>query len=324
MKYSVIVPAYQAENTILRCLDSLLAGIRSDTEIIVVSDGSTDRTDEICSAYAERIPQIRYFRKPNGGVSSARNLGLSHACGEYVMFVDSDDYVAADYFSAIDAHLSDDCDFLMFGKSVFDGNVTRDYPLCNYAADTPQKTAAFLSRTLRRQELNAPFTKVFRRKILLEHGIRFDDRLSIGEDNVFVVQYMVHARNAAFFRQPLYIMSIENGQSLSRKKRCDLCDQVLLEHQLLFEAVEDSAFRTVLKKAVSFSYHRSAYTVIRELRKFDYSRQQRLARIREICRRYAARKDCAGYSLWHWLLSLPIRLEMAELIDFVLRRKRLK
>ena len=103
MKYSVIIPAYQAENTIARCLDSLLAGIRNDAEILIVNDGSNDRTEEICLDYASRYPRIRYFLQEHRGVSAARNLALDHACGEYIMFVDSDDYVFGEYFPVIDA-----------------------------------------------------------------------------------------------------------------------------------------------------------------------------------------------------------------------------
>lgn len=321
MKYSVIIPAYQAENTIMRCLDSLLAGIRNDVEILIVNDGSTDRTGEICMNYADRCSQIRYFLQDHGGVSAARNLALEHSTGEYIMFVDSDDYVKREYFRVIDDHISGNVDFLMFGNAVYDGHRTRSYPLCDQRADNPRDTADFLCKALTSQKLNALFTKVFRRSLLEAHGIRFDERLHIGEDKVFVVQYMIHARNAAFIRDPLYTMSVENDNSLSRKKREKLCDHILLEHQLLFDIVERSNYPDVLKRAVSYSYHRSAYSVIRELRKFDHTRSQRLQQTGMICRRYAQKKDLSYYSLQHWLISIPIRLKMAGFIDFVLERK---
>lgn len=324
MKYSVIIPAYQAEKTIARCLDSLLAGIRNDVEILLVNDGSTDRTESICMAYVDRWPQIRCISQSHTGVSGARNLALDYAVGEYVLFVDSDDYVSADYFAVIDRHLSDCVDFMMFGRAVFDGSATRVYPLCDRRMDNPGDTMKLLSKAMIHQELNALYTKVFRRCVLLEYGIRFDERLPIGEDKVFVVQYLVHARNAVLVRDPLYTVSVENAQSLSRKKREDLCDHILLEHELLFQVASDAASPGALMRAVQFSYFRSAYSVIRELRKFGYSRERRLELTRQVCRRFAARKDGVWYGLHHWLLSVPIRLEMVELIDFLLRRKRLK
>lgn len=322
MKYSVIIPAYQAEKTISRCLDSLLAGIRDDTEILVINDGSTDRTHEICMDYAEKYGCILYFRQLNKGVSAARNVGLSHACGEYILFVDSDDFVSPGLFAEVDQKIFAECDFMMFGSAVFDGTKTRKRPLRNGVIHTPQDMQKFICKYLIRQRLNAPFAKVFRRQILVDHDIRFDERLPIGEDKVFVVQYLVHARNAVMIREPLYTLSVENKRSLSQKQRKDICDHILLEHQLLFEAAKQYDYRSQLKKAVCYSYDRSAYTVMRELHKFDYSRQQRQKQTRQICRRYAQYRECVYWSLWHWLMSLPLRLQMAGLIDFLLRKKR--
>ena len=93
MKYSVIIPVYNSEKTIKRCIDSITLQNRSDVEIIVINDGSTDESESICKALQNEHENIIYIHQENGGVSSARNLGLSVATGEFVMFVDSDDYV---------------------------------------------------------------------------------------------------------------------------------------------------------------------------------------------------------------------------------------
>ena len=100
-RYSVIVPIYNAESTLLHCIDSLVKQPIADYELILVNDGSTDRSGDICWDYAARYPQIRYFQKENGGVSSARNLGLERAKGEYILFVDSDDYVEPDMYERL-------------------------------------------------------------------------------------------------------------------------------------------------------------------------------------------------------------------------------
>ena len=98
MKYSVIIPAYNSEKTIKRCIGSIALQDRSDVEIIVINDGSTDETDGICKALQTEHNNIIYVCKENGGVSSARNTGFSVATGEFGMFVDSDDYVDAKCF----------------------------------------------------------------------------------------------------------------------------------------------------------------------------------------------------------------------------------
>ena len=95
---SVIVPVYKAEKYIERCVESILSQTYGDLELIVVEDGSPDRSGELCDSLGGTDSRIRVVHKENGGVSSARNLGLSVANGEFVMFVDSDDYVDNKYF----------------------------------------------------------------------------------------------------------------------------------------------------------------------------------------------------------------------------------
>ena len=98
---SVIIPVYNAEPYLNRCIDSVLASAYSDFEIILVNDGSTDRSPDICRAYAENDIRVVFLSQENRGVSSARNLGLEAARGEWIVFLDSDDFITDDYLSQI-------------------------------------------------------------------------------------------------------------------------------------------------------------------------------------------------------------------------------
>lgn len=98
MKVSVIVPVYNMSKYLAKCLDSLLAQTLEDLEIIVVNDGSTDNSQEIIDEYVQKSEKIKAFEKPNGGLSDARNFGLEKAVGQYIGFVDSDDFVSAEMF----------------------------------------------------------------------------------------------------------------------------------------------------------------------------------------------------------------------------------
>lgn len=95
-KVSIIVPVYKAEKYIKRCVDSIIAQTFSDWELLLIDDGSPDRSGEIIEDYAKADARVRVFHKENGGVSSARNLGLDNAQGEYLTFVDADDWIDAD------------------------------------------------------------------------------------------------------------------------------------------------------------------------------------------------------------------------------------
>ena len=91
---SVIIPVYKVERYLPRCIDSILSQTYKNIELLLIDDGSPDSSGDICDEYAEKDPRVRMFHKENGGVSSARNLGLDEAKGDYIGFVDSDDYIA--------------------------------------------------------------------------------------------------------------------------------------------------------------------------------------------------------------------------------------
>lgn len=324
IRYSVIIPAYNAEKTIRRCLDSLVSIIRDDVELLVINDGSGDRTGEICQEYAERYSNVRYFYKENGGVSSARNMGLDEAAGEYILFVDSDDFVTEEYFRIFDTSLKRNPDFAVSGRYIFDGREMIPQAPGNCAVYTSDETAVILSKALRQQLLNSPVSKAFRRSLIEKDKIRFDSRLPIGEDKVFVIQYIMGISSLVINSKSIYVISTENEESLSRKKRENLCDYILLEHKLLFQAVKESSLEKRNKKrymkALYFSYYRSAYTVIAEIYKFTYSRNERLKKIRRICKKYNAQMKKIAPDIKVVLAAFPVYTKAALLIDIILCR----
>jgi glycosyltransferase involved in cell wall biosynthesis len=121
---SVIVPVYNAEKRLVKCIDSILAQSYIHFELLLINDGSKDSSGTICDAYAQKDNRVKVFHKENGGASSARNIGIEHATGEYIVFVDSDDYVEKDYLSAffVDPLNEDKFTFVVQSfKSLFDG-----------------------------------------------------------------------------------------------------------------------------------------------------------------------------------------------------------
>ena len=121
--FSVIVPVYKVENVLPRCIESILNQTVTDFELILIDDGSPDRSGEICDAYAAKDSRIRVIHQKNGGVSKARNAGLDIAQGEYIVFVDSDDWVDADAYMQILDKLR---------EFVVDGEAKLDMLLSNY------------------------------------------------------------------------------------------------------------------------------------------------------------------------------------------------
>lgn len=327
IRYSVIIPAYNAERTIRRCLDSLVSIVRDDVELLVINDGSKDGTGEICQEYAERYSNVHYLYKENGGVSSARNMGLDEATGEYILFVDSDDFVTEEYFEISDNVTRTQPDFVLLSRYIYNGKrlIPHTTGMRDQITETFESTSELLSRALEKQLLNAPSSKIFKRNIIEKNTIRFDERLPIGEDKVFVVQYIMHASTALTADQTVYVLSVENEESLSRKKRKNLSEYILLEHELLFHAVQEAELEDTCKEryreALTYSYYRSAYTVIAELQKMDLSPKQRIEETKKICMNYNRRIRCRLSTLKIIAFALPVRLCMSRVIDYMLKKK---
>lgn len=325
IRFSVIIPAYNAEKTINRCLSSILHTKRDDIEVLIINDGSIDNTGEICKNISKKDSRVKYYEKPNGGVSSARNKGLELASGEFVCFVDSDDFVSSDYFEQLDIALSKDCDLLLLGNRIFDGTSYKYSVLESCEYDDEEESVAFLSKALRNQKLNAPCDKVYKMELIKNNNLFFPEKLHIGEDKVFVVRYLMIVNSVKCLGLPIYIVSTENKNSLSRKARVDLCDSILLEHDMLFEAVEKSKLSDEFKKmylsALSFSFYRSAYTVIGETDKFELSAKEKRSKIKDICKKYSQKNVKNHCDLQTRIIALPIRFSLVHIVNLMLKAR---
>lgn len=208
--YSVIIPAYNAERTLKRCLESLLNQRREDVQIILISDGSTDGTDEIARSFSDRV---QFVHQPHAGVSAARNLGLTLAKGEYITFVDSDDYVTADYFAALDRE--PDCHLLVFGLHT---------PLLGALKRGGREKR--LGLLLRTRKITSPCNKRIRRSLIEENRLRFTEGLQVGEDFCFCFACTLAAETIGVSGACIYYADISDDNSLSRRYRPQLAEDL--------------------------------------------------------------------------------------------------
>lgn len=229
VKLSVIIPVYKAEKFLPACLDSLVAQPESAMEIIIVEDGSPDSSGEICDRYAAADSRIKVIHRPNGGVSSARNLGIDTAKGEVITFVDADDRVAPDYAETI-VKAMEGIDLLCFQSCWEEMNgECRTTPLPATRAASPSEVTD-LVMTLREENpaganlLGFPWNKAFRRDILVGHGVRFPHGLSYKEDEVFVWEYLAHVKVMRLLPVTLYYYRILPGGLTSALSRLTAAD----------------------------------------------------------------------------------------------------
>lgn len=182
---SIILPIYNAEQYLRRCLDSILAQSYTDFELLLIDDGSKDSSGAICDAYAVKDSRVRVFHKENGGVSSARNLGLDNALGEYITFCDADDYVTPDWLAAYSEAIANNVDLAIQGYYAIDGDNTVEKNLSPCQGDTIEAKRQLITSLMFQGMYGYLWVKLFRRAIIEEHVIRFDTQSTFREDEQF-------------------------------------------------------------------------------------------------------------------------------------------
>lgn len=208
MKYSVIVPVYNVESFLPQCVDSILACDNSDLELLLVDDGSTDGSAHLCDAFSARDNRVKVFHKPNGGVSSARNLGLEHAQGEWIMFVDSDDWVSPDFFDLPET--SADIIERPYSRIDEKGNVVG---LCRPACDRILTEEYELFRYFVNERINVLWNKVIRRSLV--GATRFNESVSVGEDFLFYLAILLRVKRYEFSDKGEYFYLLREGSTMS-------------------------------------------------------------------------------------------------------------
>lgn len=182
---SIIVPIYNAEQYLHRCVDSILAQSHTDFELLLIDDGSKDSSGAICDEYAARDCRVRVFHKENGGVSSARNLGLDNAQGEYITFCDADDYVGEDWLAAYGEAISNNVDLAIQGYYAIDGDNTVEKNLSSCQGNTIEAKRQLITSLMSQGMYGYLWVKLFRRAIIDKHAIRFDTQSTFREDEQF-------------------------------------------------------------------------------------------------------------------------------------------
>lgn len=250
--FSIILPLYQAERTLCRCLDSLLPALEQQDEVLLLDDGSTDNTPMLCAAYEKAHANIRLFVQENRGVSAARNRGIAQARGHYLCFVDGDDTVDTAAFSAFlqqvrQGEPSPDIWFNDFDMMTPGGHVLRASR--NIAAGAPQYGEQPMRAYLSEQGTYANVWRcAFRREFLAGQSLLFQEGLSCGEDLLFMTRAILSAETTGFIHRPYYHYLVEQGESLSHNRSLQRVTDFLSAFQSAYDLTDGSGVGTLLRE----------------------------------------------------------------------------
>lgn len=249
-KVSVIVPVYNVENYIGRCIESIQKQSLTDWELLLIDDGSTDGSGNICDSFAEKDDRITVFHKPNGGVSSARNYGLEHAKGQWLAFVDSDDNLNKDYLTLDNVPEDSDVIYRSFvvykeEKIISDRTIIKERFI--------NGSSIFLADYVKHRE-NVLWNKIIKREVIGD--MKFDTNVRIGEDFLFFVSILRNITSCYYSVTGCYNYYVrENTAStnLDRNSRT-LLDIVLYNIQKVRYFTNDEQLKATGDALILISY----------------------------------------------------------------------
>ena len=199
---SIIVPCYNCEKYVERCIESIFKQSYADIEVIAVNDGSSDNSLNLLIEKSKTDKRLSVINKANGGVSSARNTGLQHARGEWILFVDIDDKISSDCIESMLSLTEDKTDIVIAGY-LLNGNI---------ASHGIERTIFLNAHELAKQlfkptdfpYLGYPWAKLFRRDVITKYDICFNETIKYNEDRLFVLKYLTHIKSGAYTTLPVY------------------------------------------------------------------------------------------------------------------------
>lgn len=215
---SIIVPVYNAEDFLPRCIDSIVGQEFKDFELILVDDGSKDSSGAICDSYAAKDSRIRVIHKENSGVSDARNQAIELATGTYLQFLDSDDWITPDATKLlVRAATENDCDLVIADFYRVSGEkVTQKGDIEDAGVLSRQEFAEHMMENPADFYYGVLWNKLYKREIIIEHGIRMDKTISWCEDFIFNMEYYLHAESFYALQAPIYYYLKRKGSLVSQ------------------------------------------------------------------------------------------------------------
>lgn len=264
-KISIIVPVYKAEKYLRRCVDSILAQTFTDFELLLIDDGSPDSSGEICDQYAASDPRVRVFHKPNGGVSSARNLGIDISNGEYLTFVDADDLIDKETLSiSISEMTRDNIDLLQVSFS-------RDIEKLGKNSTSNSSVLDKYSYVQENYVIACIWGTFIKATIIKDNNILFDPSIKLGEDQLFLYNCITHSNRLKRLGNICYYYFYNTYSASNNEKAKDLtqssyaCISFKEKYPLFQKRIDDLVLYYTEKLILQHQYG-TVYDILQKLK----------------------------------------------------------
>lgn len=322
---SIIIPVYNAQQYIAKCIDSVISQSYINWELILVDDGCTDKSGEICDKYAQKDKRIRVFHKKNGGVSSARNTGILEAVGDWIYFIDSDDFIDFDTLSKSIIKINTEYpDLIVHG-------LVNDYIYNGKSCSLPYKTIEdndykeIIEFTDKYGLLKGPVCKLFRHSIVKENKLFFDESICYGEDTKFSFEYLQKCKSIAFVPEHFYHYCFRIEGSLTKRSYPYLSwhntARMLLELRLPIMkqfSMPDSYFQYI-----RFEYISHIIRAVYSMYKDGVSKLDRLKYLNKLHNDIYLRnphKDLKYLNRFIYLLKVPTLMDLIMIVSIKLNK----
>ncbi|MCR8660659.1 glycosyltransferase family 2 protein [Paenibacillus endoradicis] len=288
---SIIIPIYNSETHLQITLDSVIKQTYKNLQIILVDDGSKDKSYQICVDYSEIDKRIFPFKQENKGASEARNYGLTHIKGDFFMFVDSDDWIEPEMVSSLLSNaLNNKSDLVMCGMVIdyFKSDRILDYSrtvlLNKRELYGNENIAENIIDLVENESINGPCCKLIRTNIVVDNKLMMQPHIKIQEDLEFNIQLLKHISSLTVIEEPYYHYSVRNSESLTKKYFINRFTMINAVHDELLNYYLDRSYQKELLSVVGFLYIKNFYSAILNLfhRNCDLTTKEKYKLINDI------------------------------------------
>ena len=252
MRFSVVIPVFNSEKYIDRCLNSIINQTYKNIEIIIIDDGSSDRSYEICEKKSKKDKRIKLIKQANKGVSFARNLGIEESKGDFIVFVDSDDYLEDTAIEVCNNNIKDND--LLICEIAYIVNEKKIYIPCKLNGEYTTKTLLESLNNRKNiklaERINSVCGKVYRADIIKLNQIRFDECISIGEDLLFNIYYLEKIKKIKWIDYAIYNYYKNNIYSCTndyKKNKFMELNEVSNSYERLLDTLGDKKLFDIVK-----------------------------------------------------------------------------